>query len=399
MNFYEKISKFFVENPIKLFTLFILITIGLALSYSFIPYRGDASTSPKDPIIDLDIEISKKFSDEVHFTLFLLETPNGEDILSKKYLYEILKASQELRNKDLNKELSPETIEAKSHLFRYVDSETGIEVEGILTLADVVDNILRLNPKYNKNLESASNQEVKEIISELLKGDQIKDIKRNISINSNVEKKKINGNEIDWWTSPAMLIVILGDNESLGGGSQRVALGGDKNTLDKENYNIKVLDVLKKVGIKDLPKKIPVTLVDNKSDLIKKSGHRHGNIQGYTNYEESSLAGKIINQDYHIYILSNLHKEIFNAVLAHELLHVYLFQNQIDLKSDIREGFCNLGSSLIYENYRSKLSKYKLKNMNENIDPDYGIGFRKMKSMRDKIGWKSLLKKLPRMKE
>ena len=246
MNFYEKISKFFVENPIKLFTLFILITIGLALSYSFIPYRGDASTSPKDPIIDLDIEISKKFSDEVHFTLFLLETPNGEDILSKKYLYEILKASQELRNKDLNKELSPETIEAKSHLFRYVDSETGIEVEGILTLADVVDNILRLNPKYNKNLESASNQEVKEIISELLKGDQIKDIKRNISINSNVEKKKINGNEIDWWTSPAMLIVILGDNESLGGGSQRVALGGDKNTLDKENYNIKVLDVLKK---------------------------------------------------------------------------------------------------------------------------------------------------------
>ena len=59
MNFYEKISKFFVENPIKLFTLFILITIGLALSYSFIPYRGDASTSPKDPIIDLDIEISK----------------------------------------------------------------------------------------------------------------------------------------------------------------------------------------------------------------------------------------------------------------------------------------------------------------------------------------------------
>ena len=34
--------------------------------------------------------------------------------------------------------------------------------------------------------------------------------------------------------------------ESLGGGSQRVALGG-QNTLDKENYNIKVLDVLKEL--------------------------------------------------------------------------------------------------------------------------------------------------------
>ena len=158
-----------------------------------------------------------------------------------------------------------------------------------------------------------------------------------------------------------------------------------------------MLNILQKIGIKDLPKRIPVTLVDSKSDLIKMSGHRHGNIQGYTNYEESILADKIIDQDYHIYILSNLHEEIFNAVLAHELLHVYLFQNQIDLKSDIREGFCNLGSSLIYENYSSKLSDYRLKNMNENSDPDYGIGFRKMKSMLDKIGWKRLLKKLPRM--
>tara|TARA_Y100001958_G_scaffold141492_1_gene116918 strand:- start:333 stop:956 length:624 start_codon:yes stop_codon:yes gene_type:complete len=160
---------------------------------------------------------------------------------------------------------------------------------------------------------------------------------------------------------------------------------------------VEVLDILNKVGIEDLPKRIPVNLVDNKSDLIKMSGHRHGNIQGYTNYEESTLAGKIIDQDYQIYILSNLHEEIFNAVLGHELLHVYLFHNQIDLKSELREGFCNLGSSLIYENYNSKLSKYRLKNMNENTDPDYGIGFRKMKLILDEIGWNRLLKKLPRM--
>jgi hypothetical protein len=169
------------------------------------------------------------------------------------------------------------------------------------------------------------------------------------------------------------------------------------NKLQLKKNLTRVLRILQKIGIKDLPKRIPVTLVDSKSDLIKMSGHRHGNIQGYTNYEESILANKIIDQDYHIYILSNLHEEIFNAVLAHELLHVYLFQNQIDLKSDFREGFCNLGSSLIYENYNSKLSDYRLKNMNENSDPDYGIGFRKMKSMLDKIGWKRLLKKLPGM--
>ena len=245
MNFYEKISKLFVDNPRKFFILFIFITIGLALSYSLIPYQGDASTSPKDPVIDLDIDISKKFSDEVHFALYLIEVPKGEDILSKKYLLEIFNASEELRLSDSKNELSPSTVERKKHLFKYVDSETSIEVNGILTLADVVNNILLVNPRYNKSLKNASNEEVKEVISSVLKGDQIKDIKRNISIHSNIEKKNINGKVIDWWTSPAMLIVVLGNNESLGGGSQRVALGGDKNTLDKEEFNINILEVLK----------------------------------------------------------------------------------------------------------------------------------------------------------
>ena len=55
----------------------------------------------------------------------------GNDILSKKYLLEIYNASEKLRLSDSNKKLSPDTIEKKNHLFNYVDSETGIEVNGI----------------------------------------------------------------------------------------------------------------------------------------------------------------------------------------------------------------------------------------------------------------------------
>jgi len=158
-----------------------------------------------------------------------------------------------------------------------------------------------------------------------------------------------------------------------------------------------VLKLFNQVGINKLPKNLPITLVDSKNELIKISGNRLGKIQGYTSYEESTLDGRIIEQNYHIFILSNLHKEVFNSVLAHELLHVYLFQKRLDLKSDIREGFCNLGSDLIYEHYNSKLSKYRLKNMNESTDSDYGIGYKKMKSILNDIGWKRLLKKLPRL--
>ncbi len=157
-----------------------------------------------------------------------------------------------------------------------------------------------------------------------------------------------------------------------------------------------VLVILNSVGISDLPKKIPITLVHSRDELMRLSEHRLGNIQGYTSYEEITLSGKVIDQHYHIYILSNLNKEIFNAVLAHELLHVYLFQHHLDLRSDVREGFCNLGSNIVYEHYGSKLCKYRLKSMDESTDPDYGLGYKRMKSSLDKIGWKKLLKNLER---
>ena len=246
MNIYESISKFFVENPTKIFLLFIFTTIGLILSYLFIPYRGDASTSPNDPIIDLDKKISLEFSDEAHFAFFILESKNGDDILSKDNLLSIYLAENKLRKEDINKKLSPETISPKEHLFSYIDSETGTSVNGLLTIADIVNEILNNNPNFNKPLSEASNEEVKEVLSVILGNDDFTEVGRNISVHSSISKRNINGKEIDWWTSPAITIAVLADNESLGGGSQRVALSGDKATIDKEKFNTKVLELLKK---------------------------------------------------------------------------------------------------------------------------------------------------------
>tara|TARA_B100000941_G_scaffold82485_1_gene56736 strand:- start:15536 stop:18208 length:2673 start_codon:yes stop_codon:yes gene_type:complete len=246
MNIYESISKFFVENPTKIFLLFIFTTIALILSYLFIPYRGDASTSPNDPIIDLDKKISLEFSDEAHFAFFILESKNGDDILSKDNLLSIYLAENKLRKEDINKKLSPETISPKEHLFSYIDSETGTSVNGLLTIADIVNEILNNNPNFNKPLSEASNEEVKEVLSVILGNDDFTEVGRNISVHSSISKRNINGKEIDWWTSPAITIAVLADNESLGGGSQRVALSGDKATIDKEKFNTKVLELLKK---------------------------------------------------------------------------------------------------------------------------------------------------------
>ena len=114
----------------------------------FSPKLSAASTTPLLIVSNADLKISEEFSDEVHFGLFIIETKNGEDILSKDNLFEIFKSTEKLREEDSQKKLSPKTISDTEHLFKYVDSETGAQVNGILTIADVVNNILIIDPKY-----------------------------------------------------------------------------------------------------------------------------------------------------------------------------------------------------------------------------------------------------------
>ena len=106
---------------------------------------------------------------------------------------------------------------------------------------------------------------------------------------------------------------------------------------------------LRTIGFKNLPKNIPITLVNSRKKLKSLSKIKHVNLNGYTNYEYETINGKITNEKYHIYILSYLHEIEFKSVLAHEFLHVFLFQNKYDLSPEYREGFCNLGSQLIYK--------------------------------------------------
>ena len=168
--------------------------------------------------------------------------------------------------------------------------------------------------------------------------------------------------------------------------------------INKENQvskiNLEVRSLLSSVGIIDLPKQIPITLVKNIEELENYSGRNNSSIKGFTYYDKTILKGVKINENIRIYILSNLHSTAFKAVLAHELMHVFLFVNNYKLSSDTMEGFCNLGSKLIYDNTQTELSDYLTLSMFKNKDPDYGIGFIKMNEALKKKGWGKLIKEL-----
>ena len=168
----------------------------------------------------------------------------------------------------------------------------------------------------------------------------------------------------------------------------------DKNEI--ENIYLDLRNELKNLGIINLPKTMSIKLIDTKEELfiISKIPSSNG-LQGYTKYNYQTIGREKINENFTIFILSNLHDINFRAVLAHEMLHVYLFKNDISLKESLVEGFCNLGAKHVYNsNLENKISELKLESMYKSDHPEYGKGFRIMDSELERHGWSKLLKKL-----
>lgn len=156
----------------------------------------------------------------------------------------------------------------------------------------------------------------------------------------------------------------------------------------------KVLILLEEIGIKEIEGNISISLVNrfvlqNLANEIASS-----NLKGFTTFSDIESPYGNSSPKYQIYILDRLPTIEFEAVLAHEYLHVWLYQNNIELPLSQIEGFCNLASAYIYEQNGSKFSQIHLDSMDADPDHYYGDGYRKMKFQLEKYGWKVLLQTL-----
>jgi hypothetical protein len=154
---------------------------------------------------------------------------------------------------------------------------------------------------------------------------------------------------------------------------------------------MKVITQLNKAGFNYIPSMIKVTL-DNKININKMLGASiTSNTHGYTKTTTKSLGGQAVSKEHAIWMLYGLPKLLFEGVLAHELLHVWVSENNIALDHEEEEGFCNLGAALIYKNENNDFSKVLLKSLDEDEDKVYGDGYRTMKKILEEKGWKELL--------
>ena len=156
------------------------------------------------------------------------------------------------------------------------------------------------------------------------------------------------------------------------------------NKLKLESLNT-VLELLSKKGINVKTNAIKINLVNRKT--------LQNSVMSLTKHDSETIKAVTIF-DHHKYIINilwGLNQLEFESALAHELLHVWIDFNNIKLNVGKLEGFCNLGSSLVYSNYNSQLSKLLLNSMEKNNDPIYGRGYRYMNSLLQAHGWEELI--------
>lgn len=151
----------------------------------------------------------------------------------------------------------------------------------------------------------------------------------------------------------------------------------------------RVLKILEDNGVKGIKKEeLKIQLINRNLMSEQYKFHEVEHLKGLTKVTPSN------KEIFSIFILNNLPKVQFEAILAHELLHVWLFKKNINLSKTIMEGFCNLGSYLIYNLDNTKFSKIHLLSLENRNNNSNVTEYKILKGIMDKKGFNYLLKNI-----
>lgn len=160
-----------------------------------------------------------------------------------------------------------------------------------------------------------------------------------------------------------------------------------KSTKDVSSIYTYVINVFGKYGINYMPH-IPVIIVD-KEQMYRESGDKRTVGLAYT--KEFSDGEK----SFEIHIIAGLTRLDFTEVLAHEIMHTWLNQNnKKNISKAEEEGLCNYASYIILTEVDNDYANRLIKAMLNNPDPIYGEGFRNVKNKIERIGLHEYLQNL-----
>ena len=238
-NFINLIEKF----ALQIIFIFFLITFLITFTPLVFEDPGTASLDPKKEAYQVQEQVNEKFVESVQWVSMIVDSNHG-DVIDKKSLLELLKNQNKLIQMDEKQELVVGTLEKNSYFWQGYNEVSKISFEGIYSFANIVDDALKLDSRFPNGLNDATENDVKIAISRILDSRLLGDPKAVLSSKAESQKRTLNGEEIDYWTSPGIFIEVLSDNLKLGGGNFGIELGAGETALNKERYSRKIIEIL-----------------------------------------------------------------------------------------------------------------------------------------------------------
>ena len=202
-----------------------------------------ASPEPSGVVFDQLADLNERFPPAVHAPAYLIES-HSDDLLTAAALLELLQNSENLQRTDSEGLLAPDNLPKQPYLYQYYNQSSGQKETGIVTIANLVDRMLRANSQGRTNLETASDDQVKLVLHQLFSDRSNGPILETLSSNASSERRVIGGQAIDYWTTTALVFTVLTDNNKLGGGPLTVNIGGGERAINKEHLNRSIGDII-----------------------------------------------------------------------------------------------------------------------------------------------------------
>ena len=227
----------------------LLAAVGAITALLLIPFLTmapdtSASTEPSGDVFTARDRIDETFVSAVHPTLVIVEHETGQ-ILTAEALGGLFRAQEALR-------ADPEL---GATLFQTFDVETSQDVNGILSLADLVD--IELRAQGIDGIAAATDAQVLATGTAII--DELGERSGVLQLSALSERTD------EGWIVPALSLVVLSDNDALGFGNTSVNLGGD---TDVEEFDREIQEVFRVDGWKANGVAIDVNLTSQEQGAV-----------------------------------------------------------------------------------------------------------------------------------
>ena len=241
------LTRFLSKRPLSLIAIVLILTGIFSYVSSEDNTVDEVSFDTGGKVFDLSEKVNRNFQSPVHFTSVIVESKNN-DLLVPDTFKEILENQENLIKLDNSGQLAFKGgLDQKRLLFKYFDLSSGEEILGLSSVVDLTDNFLKQQMQIPEGVRSADFNQLKFAISQLIEYSDSNSILEVLPRDTKYTSFKEVENEYGkykQWSSNALLLTVLLDNEKLGDGDVDYGLGGDSVTIDNERVGREIVKVL-----------------------------------------------------------------------------------------------------------------------------------------------------------